>query len=381
MQSTLASDELLISYFYGNQAIYTIVISNDSKQMSRIERTSSLEDEIIGFHKMSSNPKSNIDSLSRISNRLYQKLLASYLTDASKKKVIIIPDGSLNYVPFDALNTSENGTKFLVHDYAVSTINSVTLLNQLLGRKSTSNSILAFAPKFNGESIQGEELRSGLAPLPNNENEVKRILASFDGTSLFGDQASLSNFNTRVSKYNLLHLATHAVFDDTTPEYSYLAFTPKDSSDYVLYVSDIYNLKLDAELVVLSACETGLGKLRKGEGAISLSRAFFYSGAHSLVNTLWNIADNSSSEIMGSFYENLADGNSKDVALQQAKLAFLNKNKETALTHPYYWSSFVIQGSVAPITSGTPYWIWLLVGGVVLLLFVIGRKRLFQRFK
>ena len=178
-----------------------------------------------------------------------------------------------------------------------------------------------------------------------------------------------------------MHLATHAVFNDTSPEYSYLAFTPVDTSDYVLYVSDIYNLKLDADLVTLSACETGVGTLKKGEGALSISRAFFYSGARSLVNTLWNVVDQSASAIMNDFYKNLAHGDYKDVALQKAKLSFLTKNKENALAHPYYWSSFVIQGNTDPLATTPKYWIWILFGALLLTTIYLTRKNLFQFFK
>lgn len=381
IQSSLTEDELLISYFYGDKDIYAIAISKDSKQITSIERTATLENKIVEFHQMLSNPKSDINRLSHLSNDIYRKLLEPSLTKKVKKKLIIIPDGLLNYIPFDALNTTEIGINYLVEKYAVSSINSATLLNQLHKANTSNNSILAFAPKFNGEPVQGKELRTGLAPLPNNESEVNHILKSFNGQPYFGEEASLSNFNTHISKYNVVHLATHAVFNDTSPEYSYLAFTPKDKSDYVLYVSDIYNLKLDADLVTLSACETGLGTLKKGEGALSISRAFFYSGARSLVNTLWNVVDQSASDIMNEFYKNLAHGDRKDVALQKAKLSFITKNKENALTHPYYWSSFVIQGNTDPLTSTPKYWIWIFIGVILLITIYLGRKRLFQFFK
>lgn len=381
IQSSLHEDELLISYFYGDKVIYAIAISKDSKQITNIERSATLENKIIAFYKMLSNPKSDIDSLGILSHDIYCELLKPSLTKKTKKKLIIIPDGLLNYIPFDALNTSETGINYLVEKYAVSSINSATLLNQLHKANPSKNSILAFAPRFNGEPVQGKELRTGLAPLPNNENEVNYILESFNGQPYFGEEASLSNFNTQISKYNVVHLATHAVFNDTSPEYSYLAFTPEDTSDYVLYVSDIYNLKLDADLVTLSACETGVGTLKKGEGALSISRAFFYSGARSLVNTLWNVVDQSASAIMNEFYKNLAHGDYKDVALQKAKLTFLTKNKENALAHPYYWSSFVIQGNTDPLTATPKYWMWILFGVLLLTTIYLTRKKLFQFFK
>ena len=380
VQANLTHDELLVSYFYGDQAIYSISITNDSKQMSRIIINQSLEKNITNLHEMLSDSESNVDSLNRISFGIYQQLLKPHLENRSTTKLIIIPDGLLNYIPFDVLNTSHSSINYLMTNYTSSSINSVTLLNQLSTESEPNNKILAFAPEFNQEEVQGAETRAGLTPLPSNKNEVMRILNSFNGNSFFGNDASLSNFNTKVFDYNMIHLATHAVFNDNTPEYSYLAFTPKDSSEFALYVSDIYNLDINANLVTLSACETGIGELRRGEGAISLSRAFFYSGAKSLVNTLWNVADNSASEIMGGFYENLAAGTTKDESLRNAKLNFLKKNIENGLSHPYYWSGYIIQGNTQALVK--PYKLyWYAVLAVVLFFIFLVRKPLLQIFK
>lgn len=381
VQENLKRNEIVVSYFYGIQFIYALAITNTSKKVLRIPVTASLEKNIGDVHNMLSSNTSNLNDLNRKSFHLYETILAPLLKGTGEKKLLIIPDGILNYIAFDALNNQKKGVEYLIEKYTVSSINSLTLLNQLNKKKSNKNSLLAFAPIFKGKPVQGYELRSGLAPLPNNTREISTILEYFKGSPFINNQASLSNFNAQVSSHNMIHLATHAVFDDTSPEYSYLAFTPETNKDYVLYVSDIYNLELNADLITLSACETGIGKLRKGEGALSLSRAFFYSGAQSLVHTLWNAVDQSSSDIMDNFYKNLSDGETKDVALQKAKLAYFNKYQETSLTHPYYWSSFVIQGNTDSLSTTPNHWFFIVIGIILAIVIYSFRKRLLQFFK
>ena len=157
-----------------------------------------------------------------------------------------------------------------------------------------------------------------------------------------------------------------------------MAFTPEQDGEHLLYVRDLYQLELDAAMVTLSACESGIGELKAGEGFISLARGFFYGGAASLASTLWKINDASSATIMGDFYQNLASGQTKDVALQNAKLAFIQSNQQNPRSHPYYWSAYVLSGNSKPV-AGPSSWIWYLLGGVVLVVLgAVVRKRLVQ---
>jgi CHAT domain-containing protein len=162
---------------------------------------------------------------------------------------------------------------------------------------------------------------------------------------LTGSAASTPSLPDQLGDYRILHFATHAQSNDQKGEFSFLALRGKTATDkgMVLYVKDIYNLRLRAELVVLSACETGIGELREGEGNISLARAFAYSGAQSIVTTLWSVNDESTKKLMSSFYEFLEKGLPKDQALQQAKLAYLLHNKGSA-AHPFFWGGFTVIG-------------------------------------
>jgi CHAT domain-containing protein len=160
-----------------------------------------------------------------------------------------------------------------------------------------------------------------------------------------GKAATEAHFTEGVVKARIIHLATHAKADDRSGDYSYLAFAPqKDNNPNALvYVRDLYNLRLNADLVVLSACETGIGKLQRGEGVISLVRAFAYSGAKAIVTSIWSVNDAKTKDLMVLFYQNLKRGQSKNEALRQAKLTYLEKYMGDAC-HPYFWSGFVSIG-------------------------------------
>ncbi len=377
-QQLLQKDEKLISYFYGNDAIYTIAITPNSKQIKQISLTPKLKTNIENVQQQLVNSKSDLTLFANSSYELYNTLVAPLKTTEATQKLIFISDGLLNYIPFGALNTNKNGISYLVEQYAVSYENSATLFAQLAKRSSTSGNLLAFAPAFSGQQVEIDPNRDALLPLPHNKREVDQILTSFKGTSFTGKNASLQNFTSEYANYNILHLATHAVFNDNDPEYSYLAFSNLNEQEGLLYVSDLYNMQIDANLVTLSACETGLGELKRGEGFLSLARGFFYSGASSIASTLWKVNDASATTIMSNFYSNLSEGNDKDIALQKAKLNFLNTNRKNALAHPYYWSGFVLSGNTAPVAP-TINWNHIFYGIAAIvfisILFLFGRRK------
>ncbi len=351
-QQLLASDEALVTYFYGNEAIYAITLTNNSKAMLKIPVDDDLPAQIVKIHRMLSNPKSDVTALAQMTNSLYKSILEPPILSFEGKELRIVTDGLLNYIPFGALNTSENGISYLAERMAIGYANSVTLLQQLQERQLEGNKVLAFAPSFEN-STKVREISKKLLPLPHNNREVAQIMNSFEGSPFLGEEASLKNFVSEIADFGIVHLATHAIFDDISPEDSYLAFTPYENEEYLLYVRDLYNMQLNADLVTLSACETGVGELKKGEGFMGLARGFFYGGASSISSTLWKINDASSTQLMDSFYQNLAQGDSKNLALQKAKVEFLKANNQNALSHPYYWSGFIISGNTQPLVNKT----------------------------
>ncbi|WP_452227984.1 CHAT domain-containing protein [Lacinutrix sp. MEBiC02404] len=370
VQNHLQPEDILLSYFYGNNGIYTIAITKDSKSIQYYKIDTNLEEEIFAIYEMLNNPKSDLETLNNKTYRLYKELVAPSLANRNAENLIIIADGLLNYIPFSSLNTNPDTSRYLVEDYAISYANSATLLKQLITKKGVHNEVLAFAPRFSNAS-------STLLPLPNNEAEATAVLNYFKGKTLTSNQATLENFNTESSKYGILHFATHAILNDESPEYSYLAFQPNATNTNLLYVSDLYNLNLNTNLVTLSACESGIGNLKRGEGFMSLARGFYFSGASSISSTLWKINDASALNIMDAFYKNLSKQETKDIALQNAQLTFLNTNKQNALVHPYYWSGFVISGNTAALDSSSNL-LWYVLGTVIFIILggiLIKRRR------
>lgn len=372
VQNLLKPEDVLLSYFYGNKAIYTIAITKNTKTIQQYLIDNNLENELITSYQMLTNPKSNLQALNSKTFNLYNKLVASSLVNLQQKNLIIVADGLLNYIPFSSLNTNLENSKYLVENYAISYANSATLLEQLTQKQGINNKVLAFAPSFNNTS-------STLLPLPNNEAEATDILNYFKGKTLTSNQATLTNFNIESSKYGILHFATHAILNDVTPEYSYLAFQPEselgNKKENLLYVSDLYNLNLNTNLITLSACESGIGNLKRGEGFMSLARGFYFSGAASISSTLWKINDASALNIMDAFYKHLSKSETKSKALQKAQVAYLKTNKQNALVHPYYWSGFVISGNTTALVSSSNLLWYLFVVVIIILIGIALKKR------
>lgn len=221
-------------------------------------------------------------------------------------------------------------------------------------------------------------------------DEVNAIADHFEGQFYEGATASEQLFKEYAPNYDIIHLATHAIIDDVHPMNSRLLFSLNEDSvqnanspdesaqDGNLYAWELYNMQLNAQMAVLSACNTGFGKLQRGEGVMSLGRAFAYAGCPSIIMSLWPAQDQATADIMVNFYQGLSAGMTKDEALQKAKLKYL-ENTDELFAHPFYWASFVVQGDSAPLN--TPYGMfsyWWLGGGLALVLLSVG---LFIRYR
>lgn len=202
------------------------------------------------------------------------------------------------------------------------------------------------------ESSALDSLRNSLLTLTWSETEVGNILDIIDGKAYVYGQATEKMFKAHAPEAGILHLATHAVIDDQNPSNSQFVFAADGDSaeDGFLHASELYNMQLNAELAVLSACNTGMGKLSKGEGIMSLARGFMYAGVPSVVVSLWPIDDQSTAALAGNFYRGLRDGLDKDEALRQAKLAHLN-NADEIKAAPLYWAGFISIGNPNRITA------------------------------
>ncbi|WP_366186252.1 CHAT domain-containing protein [Flavobacterium ovatum] len=253
-----------------------------------------------------------------------------------ERNLIIIPDGLLNFLPFEALITAETSTtnftkmNYLVNDYAIGYNNSVSFyLNEVELEKPKKN-VLGIFPVFEKTDYA----------LDFSKNEMASIKNKFDGQFFENKQATFDNFKSNAARYSILHLSTHATAGDLETPASIKFF------DQEILYTELYQLNINPELVVLSACETGIGRLYKSEGAMSIARGFQFAGARNLLFSLWKVNDFTTSVFMDYFYQHCKDGDSYWEANRNAKLDFLkDKTISNAKKSPYYWSAFVYYGS------------------------------------
>ena len=317
------------------------------------------------------------------SNRLWSALLEPVYKHVQSKKLIIIPDGVLGYFPFEILTKNSKDPEkldfktmpYLLKEFPVSYSYSSTLKYNpyFIKDRKSNDELIAFAPEY--EKITGTDssLRDfHLVNLPNAEQEAVRVKDMWGGKVLIKERATKSNFLKNAKKFNVLHLAMHTLINDTLPMYSKLVFSrsASDTASNMLNTYEVYDLDLNAAMVTLSACNTGTGMLRTGEGIMSLARGFIYAGVPTIVMTLWEVQDRSGSDLMIEYYRYLLDGDPKDIALQKAKLRMLEESP-TAKTHPFYWSAYIITGDTQPLISEAGIETWYAFPVVVLIILLV----------
>ncbi len=378
-KKALEDNGTLVSYTLTDDYLYAIVLNESKENFLKLPFSDADRESVHEFYRILSSPSigDSQKAISDLGKNLYDKILKKPLEGFDTKSLTIIPDGELHYLPFDLLQENES---YLLHTTAIGYGNSLASLVELKNKEPASqNRLLAFAPMFDNTTIEElpEEQTRQLGKLTYNDDEVNGIETLYDGDIFMAGRATLTNFMMNAPLFNVIHLATHASANDAYPDYSYLAFTDtQDSTEgNILYIKDLYNTTLNADMVTLSACQTGIGKLQKGQGMLSLSKGFYYAGAKSLVNTLWKINDKSTVTLMEYFYKGLSEGKSKTEALRDAKLKYLKTTDDDLLRHPYYWAAFVVSGDVAPITE-TYYW-WYIGAGVAffVVLFLMSKRR------
>ncbi|WP_225035995.1 CHAT domain-containing protein [Winogradskyella sp. SM1960] len=375
VQNHLSEDELLIKYFLGFEFAYAIGISKNGVQLFQLSETDTLKAKLDKFNRALQNPQKNTVSQAR---ELYSQLIQPLEDEVARYKTLtIIPDDVLHYLPFEVL---ENKTALLLNSHKIQYANSLALWyflktnpNQSKGDK---NLLVAFAPQYESNNNDQVNLRDHrFKEIQGARNEAKNISATFEGDLFLDDKASIDNFMNHTNAYKIYHLAMHAVLNENEHTKSSLVFHNNDFFNF----SALYNMYFPAELVVLSACNTGVGKLSNGEGLLSLSRALTYSGVRSSVYSLWAVPDEETSEIMVSFYHYLKGGKDKTKALAYAKRDFMQNNPMKS--HPYYWAGFVVNGDTLPVVTGNDNWIkyMLLATGLILGLAAFFYRRHKQR--
>jgi CHAT domain-containing protein len=308
---------------------------------------------------------------------LSQKLLPAKVREGQFSHLLLIPDAWLNYLPFELLPLQAQKCRnwsqvpWLLRQTEAQYAYSLGVLQaQSQLKTSRSRKILALAPGF-------EASQRGLPPLRQSEDELASIRGGRK-QKLLRQKATWAQFAKAAPHCGILHLCTHAAADSSQ------AIAGLEFYDRTAFLSDIYALSLRAELTTLSACQTGQGQWQKGEGVMSLARAFAYAGSKGLVATLWSVNENSSTRIFADFYQKLNKGARKSEALNQAKLAYLEHPEVPSFQKaPYYWAAVVYIGADGPLnTSVFPIGsLIVLFLGVLVLYFLFRRVRLLRERK
>lgn len=293
--------------------------------------------------------KGNEDAILRVGSNIYNTIFKPF-TDIIEDEIIIVPSPFLATLPFetlpDIMHRRGDKTPWLIENHLIrKEFNLLSFLKQRPHQNNIGDSILAVSPVFDRLKVKEIALLakrdSSLINLPGAVQECNRISDIYQTKLLTGRLASESAFKEICRNYNYIHLSTHGVPANNNSETIQLAFTSNadDGEDGWLGFYEILNLHLKAELVVLSACKTGIGKVNNGEGSLNLAWAFRQAGAKSAVVSLWDANDYASSQIMPAFYTFLKEGQSKAEALRNAKLKFVSEHDE-AFSHPYFWAGF-----------------------------------------
>ena len=361
----LDSSSALIEYFISDSIAFIFVITQSDFHIEKISITN-LNHQVIKLR----NSLQNLEFEEYLNSgfELYRLLIQPF-SDLlyNKNRIYLIPDGILSYVPFEALLSKKVGENddidfsmlnYLINDFEFIYYYSSSLIEAISEEYlSTSYAFAGIAPVFsdsgeNTHQIPGNrsvEIRNQIySSLPYTEKEVEEISKLFDEKNLPAKTFTHSEATEQLIKsdslknYNIIHIATHGFINEEKPKLSGIVFWEDERSneeDAVLHIGEIFNLDLESKLLVLSACESGLGKYVRGEGIIGMTRGFIYAGAENIVISLWQVADKSTSELMVDFYKNILSGNNYSSSLRNAKLRMI---KEKKYAYPLEWSPFII---------------------------------------
>lgn len=399
VQKRLHKNELIVEYFYSDSALYSIVIGKYKSGLVEIKTDAQFEQKLdkllaaLSNNNFSNHGFKEFNDYHESSYYIYSKILEPFEDQIENKNLIIIPDGKLAYLPFEVLTTSNtpfNKINYRALPYLLLktqcsySYSAQFLVDNPSSKMNADKKLGAFAPTYtNLDSLpedyiaSRQEYREKLFPLKGIKVEARRIAELLNGDKYIDMAASEKTFKKVAADYDILHLAMHTIVDDENPMYSKMAFTQQNDSveDGFLNTYELYNMQLNSRMAVLSSCNSGSGKLRRGEGVMSLARGFVYSGCPSIIMTLWSVEDNSGVKLMTSFYSHLLQGKTKSEAIQQSKIDFI-QHSDQLKAHPYFWSGYVVIGDNSSLFR-TGKVIFILSGIlVILVLAILFRKRI-----
>lgn len=400
IRKTIGRHSDFIEFYVADSVLYVFLINRSDFLVKEIPFTQELQGEILELRSIITNPaiekgaREQFNRFAALSYSLYETLLGGIDNSFTTGRLIIVPDNILSYIPFEILLNREYAKEamnyrdlpYLVESYDILYAYSGTLLRETVkGGRSLANRALVFAPEYRGDILidslmvtRQSEIRT-LNPIEGARDEAISVSGMLGGELYLDSEATESRFRQRANSMPVIHLAMHTLLNDSEPMYSKMVFDFNDDgpNDGRLNTYEVYNIPVTkSKMVVLSSCNTGSGQLKKGEGVLSLARGFFYSGSPTVVMSLWEVEDQSGSEIVKLFYRNLKRGYSKSKALRKARREYLDEAVQMR-SHPYFWSTLVIMGDDSPIF----YNLRSVLGGISGLLIVLGIIIGFYRFR
>jgi CHAT domain-containing protein len=373
VQARLHEQETLLAYYLLDDYSLAFVITTDKFQVVPLPLSGeALQAQVNAFRKFIDTKA--VETIQQQTEALYEILIEPVANELTTPRLLIVPHGALHYLPFAALRHPKTG-RYLLEQYSLVSLPSASVL-PFLPQKSDPEPGL---PLVVGNPATGPKTaallppeRAGLEPLPFAAEEAEAIAALYGVEPLLGPAATEQTVRHRVSQAGLVHLAAHGTYNPVTPLNSFIALAPDEQYDGQLTVGEVFGLDLQlVELVVLSACQTQLGEVSRGDDVIGLTRAFFFAGAPTVVASLWNVDDQATGQLMKRFYTHLSEGQGKAEALRRAQLETMADPKTAT---PYYWAAFVISGRGGAVSRTLDrQTLWLVGGGMLILVTIAGR--------
>lgn len=371
IKETLQANEYIINYALGDSLGYAMLISNSEIQLKQIPVSiATLQQQIQEFQQILTRPFTTSQEITRYKKRaanLSSILLpfTRFRESVPKSSLVVIPDGIIQKVPFEALVLSEElniPEAYFINTYNTTYKYSHSLDERITQLRPSENKSISFLPTdFKDDYLE---------KLPNSIKEASEIARYYEGQMYTNEDATKALFLDQYEDNSIIHISTHGGTDNYGP---WLAFYNEK-----LRLEELYSTKNRKELIVLSACKTDVGDLKIGEGVFSIKRGFFKAGARSVISTLWNVNEKANMEIITSFYKELASGKKKSEALRNAKLSYLKKHANTSQASPYYWSGITLTGHDNTIDLGlTSYrmYLWIFISiCLLILLFFLGKR-------
>ena len=326
LRALLGVEEALIEYYYDESSLYAFVVTREGVQVATLERPG-LTGLVAQFRRRVEDPAT--DAWRAPARGLYQRLIAPLEAQVKARDLALVPHGALHYLPFAALTGADD--RPLIERYGLRVLPSASVLKFIRPPVPRSNAqLLVFGNPDLGDPKMDLAFAEVEARTLAGMHVESRLLVRKDATE--------TNFKKAAGVFPRIHLATHGKFQAESPLDSGLMLARDAENDGLLRVGELYSMDLDAELVTLSACETGLGKVDNGDDVVGLTRGFLYAGARSIVASLWSVEDRATAELMKAFYEGLQSTGKRD-ALRQAQL-----KTRAAFPHPFFWAAFQLIG-------------------------------------